>query len=280
MYCSPLMQGIDVFKRKVLTTPLRDVPWREAHAIGIAPNPYYTLVAEIMLQQTQVERVAPKYTAFITRFPTTEILAAASLHDVLTAWQGLGYNRRAIMLQRCAQTVTSLDSFPHDEKALQQLPGIGPYTAAAVAAFAFDQPTIVIETNIRTALIHAFFQDKESVTDKELAPLLAELITNVPSPCEWYNKLMDYGAIIKREHGNLSRKSVMYAKQSSFKGSDREIRGAVLREVLTQPYGRKILYKKLLPLCKDTARISKVIDGMVKEGIIVDDGKVHVSRKS
>lgn len=276
MQCISRMQEVDTFRKDVLATVLRDVPWRDAHATGKTPNPYYTLVAEIMLQQTQVDRVVPKYNAFITRFPTAAALATAALHDVLTAWQGLGYNRRAIMLQRCAQAIVSAGSFPTNEKELQQLPGIGPYTAAAVAAFAFDQPTIVIETNIRTALIHAFFGEKEGVADKELIPILAELITKVRSPCEWYNKLMDYGTIIKQKYGNLSRKSTLYAKQSSFKGSDREIRGAVLRELLAQPYGRATLCTKLQMLSNDSARINRIVDGMIKEGIIADDGKIHI----
>jgi A/G-specific adenine glycosylase len=117
----------------------RDLPWRKTR------DPYAILVSEVMLQQTQVERVVPRYLAWLERWPTVEALAAAPAGDVIRAWQGLGYNRRAVSLHRAAQHVASR-GWPND---LTELPGVGPYTADAVAAFAFGAPVLPEDTNVR-----------------------------------------------------------------------------------------------------------------------------------
>ena len=130
-----------------------DLPWRKT------TDPYRILVSEVMLQQTQVERVIPYYTRFLKKFPTVRALAKAPLSQVLIAWQGLGYNRRAKMLHEAAKEVVRGHGglFPRTALELEKLPGVGPYTAHAVAAFAYNEDGICIETNIRTAVTHHFF---------------------------------------------------------------------------------------------------------------------------
>ena len=137
-----------------------DLPWRKTH------DAYKILVSEVMLQQTQVERVIPFYKKFSKQFPTAKKLTAAPLSDVLKTWQGLGYNRRAKMLHAAAKELETRKKFSVAE--LEELPGVGPYTARAVAAFASNQDVIFVETNIRTAVIHHFFQNKKKVADAEI----------------------------------------------------------------------------------------------------------------
>jgi len=279
------MPNYKAFQKKVYEHYVKannQFPWRKAHFGSKEWNPYHTLISEIMLQQTQVDRVSPKFTSFITRFPTPQSLADASTHDLFDEWQGLGYNRRALMLQKCAVALVSLgntkESFPNTVDEMKKLPGIGPYTAAAISAFAFNKPVVVIETNIRTAMIHEFFPDRQNVTDEDMIPFIEKTL-DTENPCKWYNALMDYGAMLKRTHGNLSRKSKEYVKQSTFKGSDREIRGEVLRIVLKE---KKISLAKLSTAIKkyskDTNRILKILEKMQKDEIISFD-KVSISLK-
>jgi A/G-specific adenine glycosylase len=185
-----------------------------------------------MLQQTQVERVIPFYAEFTKRFPTVQKLADASLADVLKIWQGLGYNRRAKMLQQAAKEIVAKhkSKFPQSVEELEKLPGIGPYTARAVAAFAYNQDVIFIETNIRTAVIHHFYPRKKKVSDKEITKILEEALP-IRKSRDWYAALMDYGAHLKRSGIKLNTKSKHYAKQSKFAGSNREARGAILKEL-------------------------------------------------
>lgn len=203
-----------------------NLPWRKSH------DPYRVLVSEIMLQQTQVERVVPFYRKFIKKFPTVKKLAAAPLSDILKSWQGLGYNRRAKMLQQAAHVVVSKydGEFPKETETLQSLPGVGPYTARAVAAFSFNEPVILVETNIRTAVIHHFFPGKKKISDEEVEDILEDALPKGKSR-EWYSALMDYGASLKRAGISHNARSRKYTKQSKFTGSLREARGAVLREL-------------------------------------------------
>ncbi len=181
-----------------------------------------------MLQQTQVDRVVPKYRAFIRKYPNPRALAAASLMEVLQQWQGLGYNRRARYLWEAAQRWGTVE--------FDDLPGVGPYTARAVRVFAFNKPEILIETNIRAVLLHHLFPRKTAVSDRTLAPLLTQLLTCAEragiTPREWYSALMDYGAYLKRTTLNPSRRSAHHVRQQPFQGSMREVRGAVLRAAL------------------------------------------------
>jgi len=240
---------------------MRSFPWRET------TDPYAILVSEFMLQQTQTDRVVPKYEAFLARFPNFETLAKATQSDVLTLWQGLGYNRRALHLHKTAQHVDELfnSQLPSDQIALQSLSGIGPYTAAAIGAFAFNQPTIVIETNIRTVFIHHFFADKEDVHDKDILPLIKETVGS-SNPREWYYALMDYGVYLKKMHPNPNRKSKHYTKQSKFEGSDRQIRGAILRILLNDKHTELSVLAEHLN--EDKERLEKVASGLAQDGFI------------
>ena len=185
-----------------------------------------------MLQQTTVSRVLPKYEQFTKVFPSVEVLAKASLGTVLRAWQGLGYNRRARYLHEAARMITEAGGqWPHDVSTLEALPGVGRYTARAVAAFAYNHPVILIETNVRTVFIHHFFATKPAVSDAELEPLITKTLPTHRSR-EWYYALMDYGAYLKKTVGNESRRSRHYRIQATFENSDRQIRGAIIRELV------------------------------------------------
>ena len=240
----------------------RDFAWRTTH------DPYHILVSEIMLQQTQTHRVAPKYNAFLQRFPTISDLAQAPLADVLFMWQGLGYNRRAKSLHAACKKIIENHNgiFPQTKDALLLLPGIGPYTSGAVCSFAFNQPQIFIETNIRAVFIHFFFQNKSNVHDKEIYPLIEETF-DTKNPREWYYALMDYGVLLKKNTANPARKSAHHTIQSKFEGSDRQIRGAIIRlltESVALPYESIILN-----ISKDEERVKKILYQLCKEEMIV-----------
>ena len=210
----------------------RDLPWRRTR------DPYEILVSEVMLQQTQVSRVLPKYDLFLARFPALSTLAAAPLSAVLTAWQGLGYNRRALALHRAAQTVMDehRGRLPRSVSELRRLPGIGPATAAAVCVFAYGHPLVFIETNIRSAFLHHFFRECSTVPDTDILPLI-EATLDRDNPRDWYYALMDYGAWVKKTQPNPSRRSKHHTTQTPFRGSRRQLRAQVLR-LLLEPTGR------------------------------------------
>ena len=185
-----------------------------------------------MLQQTQVTRVIPKYKEFLKRFPNFDALARAPLSDVLKAWQGLGYNRRAKYLWTTAQQVIMEHGgkLPSDPAVLQKLPGVGPNTAGALVAFAFNKPVVFIETNIRSVFIHEFFKNRRVITDKDILPLIERTCPAEPRRSrEWYYALMDYGAMLKATKPNPSRRSSHHSRQSQFEGSNRQLRGAIIR---------------------------------------------------
>jgi A/G-specific adenine glycosylase len=188
-----------------------------------------------MLQQTQVIRVAEKFPPFVERFPSPCDLAQAPLSDVLEAWLGLGYNRRAKFLHQSAQQICKLygGQVPAQVHDLKQLAGIGDNTAKAIAVYAYGQPHAFVETNIRTVFIHHFFEDRTGIDDKEIMPLV-EASLDRQNPRLWYWALMDYGSWLKKEHGNASRRSSSYYRQSKFEGSFRQKRAAVLRCVLSK----------------------------------------------
>lgn len=206
-----------------------ELPWRRSQSDG-SFDPYKIVVSELMLQQTQVSRVIPKFEAFFEQFPTFAALAAAPLSDVLIAWSGLGYNRRAKFLWQLARTVVdeSAGKLPSDRSDLIRLPGIGPNTAGAIRAYAFNQPEVFIETNIRTVFFHHFFTDQTNIPDKQLFPLIEQAVP-ADNAREWYWALMDYGTFLKQTVGNVSRASASYIKQSTFQGSRRQIRGQILK---------------------------------------------------
>ncbi|HEU4966989.1 MAG TPA: hypothetical protein VFT53_05965 [Candidatus Saccharimonadales bacterium] len=256
-----------------------DLPWRSPEADG-SFDPYKILVSEIMLQQTQVSRVLPKYEAFIRELPTVQALAATPLGIVLVAWQGLGYNRRAKYLWQAAQMVMGDFGgvFPCARQTLTKLPGVGNNTAGAVMAYAYNKPAAFVETNIRTVYIHHFFHDQTGVADKDILALVAETLeawmreehdnnTSGGGPGlsrTFYWALMDYGTYLKQTVGNKSRASMSYAKQSKFTGSVRQLRGKVLRVLAAGPLGEAALVKLLSDERTHTVLAALTDEGMVR----------------
>ncbi len=245
------------------------LPWRKTK------DPYKILVSEMMLQQTQVDRVVPKYKAFLKKFPTMQVLAKASLADVLREWSGLGYNRRALFLKRAAEAVVKdhKGKFPSDVESLESLPGIGLYTSRAVATFAYNEPHAFIETNIRAVFIHSFFPRSKSVSDAKLMPLIEQALDR-KNAREWEWALMDYGSHIKKTVPNPSRKSKHHVKQPAFEGSLRQVRGAMLREL-----GKGLIAEKALLDAYPGIHAKTALDGLLRDGFIVIDSKRRVSIK-
>jgi A/G-specific adenine glycosylase len=243
----------------------RDLAWRRT------TDPYLIFVSEIMLQQTQVVRVTEKYPEFIDAFPTFTVLAAAPFHEVLAKWQGLGYNRRALAIHQCAREVmTAFDGeLPHDVELLVTLPGIGHATACSIGAFAFNMPVVFVETNIRRVFIHFFFCDRTSVEDREILPLVKQSL-DTTNPRVWYWALMDYGSALKKSVPNPNKKSAHYTRQSKFVGSDRQIRGMILRSLVTNPQQDEKELVRSISVSEDRAH--KVIDRLAKEGFISRNG--------
>lgn len=239
----------------------RSFLWRET------TNPYAITVSELMLQQTQTERVMPKYEEFLRTLPDWQALAKVDTKTLLELWQGLGYNRRALNLKRMAQEVVqNYDGIlSSDMQELQKLPGIGAYTAGAICAFAYNQPVVMIETNIRRAFIHHFFADREGVSDKELLPLIAEAL-DAEHPREWYWALMDYGAMLAKQYPNANTRSKHYTKQSQFKGSLRQLRGEILRVMTKEP--RVSVLGLLEQTGQSEERIGAALLGLEKDGFI------------
>ena len=208
----------------------RDFPWRKR------VTPYRVFVSEIMLQQTQAPRVAALFPEFIRIFPSFSALAQASNRDVLAAWQGLGYNRRALALKRAAKIIIEEKSgrLPSDFEELIALPGIGKATAHSIAAFVLNEPSVFVETNIRRVFIHWFFPRSRKVSDAMLEPLIAATLPERRKTREWFSALMDYGAMLgknSRKH-DPNRRSAHYVQQAPFKGSRRELRGRMVRTLL------------------------------------------------
>jgi len=240
-------------------THRRAMPWRERL------DPYTVMVSEIMLQQTQVDRVRPKYEAFIQRFPTVHALAHAPLSEVLALWSGLGYNRRAKFLHGAAKEVIERynGKMPESQKELATLPGIGPNTAGAIIAYAFNEPVIFIETNIRSVLLHHFFQDAEKVNDVDLHEVAAQVL-DTSRPREWYWALMDYGTFIKKTFGNNIARASSYRKQSKFEGSLRQVRGQVVALLVEAPRTAE----EMAAIITDE-RLPQVLAGLQAEKLII-----------
>jgi A/G-specific adenine glycosylase len=237
----------------------RDLPWRRDL------DPYGILVSEVMLQQTQVERVASRWDRFLDRFPTFEALASAPLAEVLAEWQGLGYNRRAANLKRIAEEVVAHHggALPSDPAVLRGLPGLGPATAASVSVFAYGTRAAFIETNIRAVYLHVFFADRDDVTDREIMPI-AEVA--LPDDARtWHWALMDYGSMLKRTLPNPSRRSAHHTRQSRFEGSRRQLRGRVLRALLAAP---GMTSEELGAAVDGDDRLADVVDALEREGMV------------
>ncbi len=237
----------------------REMPWRED------PSPYMVWVSELMLQQTQVGRVVPKFEAFMRRFPDIAALSDSSLADVLTLWSGLGYNRRAKFLWQAALELSLRfnGQLPRTHKELVSLPGIGPNTAAAILNYAYEIPTAFVETNIRTVYFHHFFDGKREVSDHELLQVVSRT-QDTEHPRQWYWALMDYGAHLKATAGGRLDVSKHYKKQSPLAGSPREMRGHIIRELTI---GTRTL-DDLKRAVQADARFEPALASLQREGMV------------
>ena len=246
----------------------RDMPWRDAD------DPYAVFVSEVMLQQTQVSRVLPKYEAWLATFPDFGSLAAAPLAAVLEAWSGLGYNRRALAIKRAAEIVVTAHGgmLPRDPVVLATLPGIGAATARAVATYAYGEFAPFIETNVRAAVLHHFFADTDGVTDRELAPVV-ETTWDRADPRAWGYALMDYGSWLKRAVPNPSRRSTHHTRQSRFEGSDRQARGAFLRALVREGAAEAGSLGDEAGI--DPVRGARLLDDLEREGFVTREDGVY-----
>ena len=245
-----------------------DMVWRHT------TDPYQIVVSELMLQQTQVERVAIKFPLFVAAFPDFAALAAAPLHEILAVWQGMGYNRRALFLKKIAESVVKDFNgvLPRDVETLATLSGIGTATASSIAAFAFNAPVVFIETNIRRVYIHVFFPTRETVADKEILPLVERTLYR-ENPRVWYWALFDLGTALKKSVTNPNRRSAHYTRQAPFEGSDRRIRGQIIKTLIATPG----ISGNELPghIGEDAGRVKRIVAALEEEGFVVREG-AHV----
>ena len=242
------------------------MPWRQTRV------PYRVLVSEVMLQQTSVERVRTKYTRFLRAFPGFRALAAASVEEVLAAWKGLGYNRRALALREAARIIwnTYHGRMPRTVGMLTDLPGIGQATASAVLAYSFNLPVPFIETNIRRVYLHFFFPAGRNVTDARLMPLVDGTLDR-DNPREWFYALMDYGAMLGKSTKNPNVRSSRYRKQAAFEGSARQLRGRVLAAILE--HGPATEAQIAGAIGGKDERLGKVMAQLVSEGFLLRKGR-------
>lgn len=255
---------VEQFKKNVwefYTKNKRPFAWRQTW------DPYQIVVSEIMLQQTQTSRVEQKFVTFLKVFPTFKALAESPFSEVLKQWVGLGYNRRALALHGIAQRVVNEfnGQLPDDVEVLKTFKGLGHATASSIVAFVFNKPTVFIETNIRAVFLYSFYKDQDEVHDKELLPFI-ELTACKKNSREWYYALMDYGVYLKKLHKNPSKRSKHYSVQSKFEGSDRQIRGAIVRLLSIQE--KLPLSKICSELSFDSSRIAFQYKQLLKEGLI------------
>lgn len=253
----------------------RDLPWRDTH------DPYAILLSEVMLQQTQVSRVMGRWEQWLEAFPTIADLASAPLPPVLELWQGMGYNRRVLNLKRCAEEVVAMHDgvVPSDKKALLGLPGIGPSTSAGVRVFAFRQPDMYLETNVRAVFIHELFPGRESVADKELVSLVEATCPQDARVRAWYYALLDYGAYLKKTMPNPTRRSKHYTRQSKFEGSHRQKRAYLLRRVIDDALSTEDLARDLAQSERASGRqepsveeVRAILDELECEGFVMRRG--------
>ena len=229
-----------------------------------------------MLQQTQVDRVVPKFEAFVAQFPDEKSLATASLADVLKLWNGLGYNRRAKYLHDAAKMIVQefAGRFPNTEDDLQKLSGVGPNTAGAIMVYAFNQPVVFIETNVRTVYFHHFFPNGDKVSDKELKQLVSDTLDH-EDPRGFYYSLMDYGTWLKKQGAGRVQQSQHYQKQSALKGSVREVRGQIIKALT----GADMTREKLQKSVDFDERFERALGGLLTDRLVTQtNGILHLTK--
>lgn len=239
----------------------RDFPFRNEI------NPYNVVISEIMLQQTQTNRVVEKFQQFIRKFPDFQSLANAPLNEVLKVWQGLGYNRRAVALKKIAERVVNeFDGIlPADIDILKSFPQIGHNTASSIVAFAFNMPTFFIEVNIRRVYIYYFFPGKSSIKDSAIVPIVRRTLDS-SNVRKWYYALTDYGVMLKKTHPELNKRSAHYRKQAKFKGSNREVRGKILKLLIASSSLTEVEIFKELKI--NSKKLKEILNLLIKEGFI------------
>jgi A/G-specific adenine glycosylase len=253
----------------------RELPWRHVD------DPFVVLTSEIMLQQTQVTRVLRHWERWITTFPTPDALAAASIGDVLELWQGMGYHRRALAFRQAAELCSENygGTVPHEYERLLDLPGVGPATAAGVCVFAYQQPQVYLETNVRTVFLHHFFETRDRVPDREIIPLVDETCDR-NDPRSWYYALLDYGNHLKSILPNPSRRSLHHTRQSTFEGSARQKRAELLRLVLAHPgsnadeltAGLNALEHSAGRAMTESGEVASILTTLAREGFLTPQG--------
>jgi A/G-specific adenine glycosylase len=256
---------IILFRLKIFRwwrTHRRDLPWRHTN------DPYAIAVSEVMLQQTQVSRVIPKYAEFMKTWPDVYSLAGARQDSVLRIWKGMGYNRRALYLHRMAKDVVGLydGKFPDKEELLAALPGLGTYTVRAILVFAFRKNTVCVDTNIRKIITHYFFKDKPQ--KPAIIQSLAEQLVPVGKSWEWHQALMDYGAL------ELNQSRITYQvsrkKQKPFRETNRFFRGRIidiLREGKAEEHS--LIDKFSETYGKDKKFTKNIIESLIKDQLAV-----------
>jgi A/G-specific adenine glycosylase len=260
----------------------RAYPWRGSH------DPYAVLVSEVMLQQTQASRVVPAFLSFLRRFPTVRTLAAAPRRDVVREWGGLGYNRRAVRLSEAARAIVRDHGgrMPRDPATLRELPGVGPYTAAAVASLGFGQPVAVVDTNVRrvVARVHVGMDGHEAPAKQVWA--LADAWLDHGDPITWNQAVMDLGREVCRPNprcdacplarvcrfhiaGSIAARAP--GRQGRFEGSGRQVRGAVVRVLRSHPSLTRTSLSAETGFPRD--RVDGALDGLVDDGLLELDGE-------
>ena len=249
----------------------RDLPWRRT------TDPYAILVSEVMLQQTQVPRVEPRFVEWLEAWPDLESLAAAPLAEVLRRWQGLGYNTRARRLRECAAAAVSTAppgrraELPRTLDALRELPGVGPYTARAVLVFAHNADLAAVDANVRRVLSHELGLP-EDLGDRDLQAVADAVLPHGRSR-DWHNALMDHGSLVltARSTGIAPR-----SRQGTFAGSRRQKRARALRRLLQQ--GPQPLEDLATALGIAPGEAADVVDGLRRDGLVtMSDGTVGIA---
>jgi A/G-specific adenine glycosylase len=252
-------------------TNRRDLPWRYTH------DPYKILVSELMLQQTQVSRVLPKYQEFLILFPDVFTLSKSSSADVLKAWKGMGYNRRALYLKKMAEIIVQKynGTFPKQEKELLLLPGLGKYTARALLVFAYKQNVTMIDTNIRQIITHFFFYDVKQ-PEIDIQSVADQLLPKGKS-WEWHQALMDYGAIKlpsvipdkPAKRGAIRDPKYVTQSKLPFRQTNRFFRGRIIDALRERSY-QEVEFLSVLAHTyeKDTAFLRDILTGLERDGLI------------
>lgn len=248
----------------------RDLPWRPKK--GRKVTSYEILVSEYMLQQTQVDRVVPKFIEFTKHFPNFQTLAKAKDKDVLRFWSGLGYNRRALYLKSTVKNIHEkyADIVPREKETLKTFPGVGDYMAAVLPVFLYNQKEVLIETNVRTVYLYHFFKDAVGVSDKDIGLMIQKTLPEKDFR-EWYYALMDYGSYLKKEKKVNNKNHQAYTKQKPFKGSLRYVRGRLVKILLTQKIWREEVYALFPNYTKE--QIDKVVVQLLSEKFIKENKK-------